>query len=230
MDRTLKLGVANAADITQDMITTYFGTLGTDNIVIRERDNAAWVIGKLKIHFFKYPHWCDEVKLDTYLTSQRSIAVDAEVAATNTSGELLFVGVQQLCPIDMETRKIRKIETITYPSDEPTLETKMPQKFGRLTTDFAPEDKAFETRVCWPDTDFSYHTNNVNYIRYAMNTIPLKVFDTKEIEDLEVHFLSESKEGDVLTVYRQTIDNCFDFVIKKGDVEVVRARMTLRNK
>ena len=48
------------------------------------------------------------------------------------------------------------------------------------------------------------------------------------VEDFEIHYLHETVEGDVLSIYKKEIDNVAVFLIKSGDNEVVRAKLTFK--
>ena len=82
----------------------------------------------------------------------------------------------------------------------------------------------FEVKV-GTDIDFSNHTNNAVYIRHILNTFPSDFFGKHTVEDFEIHYLHETLEGDLLSIYKKQTDNTFEFLIKSGDNEVVRAKL-----
>ena len=51
VDRNLNLSLVGCATIIQDMVTELFEHLETDNIKIKDENNAVWVLKKLKINF-----------------------------------------------------------------------------------------------------------------------------------------------------------------------------------
>ncbi len=114
--RSLNLSVIQAANLIQNITTQFFSTIGLDNIIIKEKNNAAWVVSKSKVHFIIYPIWKEKIKLTSYITEQSKIRIELEIKAENEKNELLFIAKQEFCLIDLGTRKIRKLETINYPN------------------------------------------------------------------------------------------------------------------
>jgi len=46
------------------------------------------------------------------------------------------------------------------------------------------------------DLDINQHVNNVNYIEWAIEAIPIKVIQRYQLSQFEISFRSESKYGD----------------------------------
>lgn len=41
------------------MVTEYFESFKSDNIILKNQNNAIWVVSKTKVHINKYPTWRD---------------------------------------------------------------------------------------------------------------------------------------------------------------------------
>ena len=63
---------------------------------------------------------------------------------------------------------------------------------------------------------------------YILNTFPSKFFAEHSVDDFEIHYLHETIEGDLLSVYKKESENSAEFLIKSGDNEVVRAKLTFK--
>ena len=83
----------------------------------------------------------------------------------------------------------------------------------------------YEQKVFSSDIDFSIHTNNVSYVKYIVNTLPCEFFEKNQITDFEIHYIRESKEGQVLKIYKKEEINAMNFLIKEGENEIVRANL-----
>ena len=46
----------------------------------------------------------------------------------------------------------------------------------------------------------SHHMNNIEYIKLALNVLSVAEIEEREPLDLEVHYMGESREGELLTV------------------------------
>ena len=225
LDQNLELGVFSAIILQQNMGTEYFGTLKSDNIILKNENNAIWVVSKTKVHFNKYPTWRDVVYGRTYTTKLKPIRVEMETTFTNEKGENLFVTKQESCAIDLNTRKIRKIDTVNYPKDMEIEENTLVEPFLKLNESFSENDFVYEQKIFSTDIDFSRHTNNASYVKFILNTLSCQFLDKNKVTDFEIHYINESGEGQKLKIYKKEKDNIIEFLIKEKETnkEIVRA-------
>lgn len=225
VNQDLKLGVYEAFDLTQDTVTEYFESFGGDNIVVKNKDNAAWVVSKARVHFNKFPSWRDVIKGKSYTTMVKPIRVETETAFRNENNEILFVTTQQTCVIDIETRKIRKVNSVTYPADMETEKSLLQGDYLKLNDEFSNEEFVYEQKIYSQDIDYSKHTNNSIYVRLIMNALPSEFFTKNKITDLEIHYINESKEGQILKIYKKEENGNIKFLIKNDEKEIIRANL-----
>jgi len=226
VDKNLKLGLYESFNLAQDTVTEYFESFGGDNIIVKNKDNAVWVVSKAKVHFSKFPSWRDEIKGRCYTTKIKPIRLEIETAFKNIDGEVLFVTNQESCVIDIETRKIRKINTITYPEDMEVEQSLTQGGYLKLDAQFKEDDLAYEQKIYSQDIDYSGHVNNAIYVRYIMNTLSCDFFSQNKITDFEIHYINESKEGQILKIYKKEENKNIRFLIKKDEKEIIRANLT----
>lgn len=226
VNQNLKLGLVEAMTLPQNMVTEYFESFKSDNIVLKNQNNAVWVVSKAKLHFNKYPNWRDVIYGRSYTTKVKPIRVEMETTFKNEEGEILFSAKQESCAIDLETRKIRKIDTVNYPSDMETEENIIQEAYSKLNEVFSEDNLIYEQKVFSTDIDYSRHTNNVMYVRYIANTLSCEFLDKNKITDFEIHYINESKEGQILKIYKIEKNSLIEFLIKEGEREIIRASLS----
>lgn len=226
VNQNLKLGLVEAMTLPQNMVTEYFECFKSDNIVLKNQNNAVWVVSKAKLHFNKYPNWRDVIYGRSYTTKVKPIRVEMETTFKNEEGEILFSAKQESCAIDLETRKIRKVETVNYPSDMETEENIIQEAYSKLNEVFSEDNLIYEQKVFSTDIDYSRHTNNVMYVRYIANTLSCEFLDKNKITDFEIHYINESKEGQILKIYKIEKNGLIEFLIKEGEREIIRANLS----
>ena len=224
-DRKVNLSVLNSLYLIQDMMTEYFGFLKSDNIILKSENNAIWVLAKTKVHFNKYPKWRDLIEGTVFTTGIKPIRVETEAQFKDKDNNVLFYANQETCVIDLTDRKIRKINTVNYPTGVQIKEGINKEKYLRLNTEFTEADKVYEQKIHSTDIDFSYHTNNVSYVKLIINSLNSDFLDSNKITDFEIHYINESKEGQKLSVYKKNKDNEIEFLIKQENKEIVRANL-----
>ena len=224
-DRKVNLSVLNSLYLIQDMMTEYFGFLKSDNIILKSENNAIWVLAKTKVHFNKYPKWRDLIEGTVFTTGIKPIRVETEAQFKDKDNNVLFYANQETCVIDLTDRKIRKINTVNYPTGVQIKEGINKEKYLRLNTEFTEADKVYEQKIHSTDIDFSYHTNNVSYVKYILNSLNSDFIDSHKITDFEIHYINESKEGQKLSIYKKIKDNEIEFLIKEENREIARANL-----
>lgn len=223
VDTKLQLSLVNSICLVQNMMTEYFVAFGSDNITLRRENNAAWVVIKTKVHFNKYPSFTDIVKGNTFTTKIKPIRVDTETHFKNENDEVLFYVKQESCVIDLESRKIRKINTVNYPMNLETKDSIDDELYKKLVENFSENDKVYEPIIHSTDLDYTKHTNNVIYVRYIIDSLSSEFLDSHNITDFEIHYMNESREGQTLKIYKKEKDGEMEFLIKENEREIVRA-------
>lgn len=223
VDTKLQLSLVSSVCLLQNMMTEYFTNLKSDNIILREKNNAAWVVVKTKIHFNQYPNFKDMIKGNSFTTKIKPIRVETETQFRNNNDEILFYAEQESCVIDLETRKIRKVDTVNYPMNLETRNSMDDTAYSKLIEDFSEVDKVYEQVVYSTDIDYSKHMNNVFYVRYIMNSLSCDFLSNNKITDFEIHYINESKEGQLLKIYKKEREGKIEFLIKEKERKIVRA-------
>ncbi len=230
VDQNLKLGLVESMTLPQNMVTEYFEAIKSDNIVLKNQNNAIWVVSKAKIHFNQYPNWRDLIYGRTYTTKVKPIRVEMETTFKNKDEEIIYSVKQESCAIDLETRKIRKVETVNYPLDMETEENVIQEPYSKLNETFLEDDFVYEQKVFVADIDYSRHTNNVIYVKYVVNSLSCEFFDKNQITDFEIHYINESREGEILKIYKKEKESSIEFLIREGEKEIIRASLSYKNK
>ena len=73
--------------------------------------------------------------------------------------------------------------------------------------------------------DFSHHTNNVEYVRFLLNTYSVEQLSNNPVKEIEVCYVSQSYENDELAVYKAADGKKDVLVIKKDDKIVIKCEI-----
>ena len=188
----------------QDVVNEHTFSLGVDFDNMTQKSNAFWVILKMKLKIFKYPRWTDKVKVKTYPLPPSLVRCDRESVITDGSGGIVAVSSGEWCILDMDTKRPRKISTCCYPvelvHDMPRV---LPERAERLVCDFSESDLCYEKTVRYSDLDLNYHTNNISYTKFALDSFSAEFFRNKVISEYDINFENQSYEGDVIGIYRK---------------------------
>lgn len=226
IDRSGRLGLVELMNLNQDMITEFFGSIGSDNAILRAKNNAAWIYTRTKVKMNELPFWNTKTKAVTFVSAMSPIRLEIETDLFDENENLLFAAKTEMCAIDFVERKIRKIDTLEFPKDMEVSASNITEPYAKMRTEFEPSDLIYTQKVFASDTDFTNHTNNARYVKFLMNTFDANFYEQKTITDFEIQFAKESNEGNVLDILKkESADHEFSFSIKNGDEVVVKAVM-----
>ena len=140
VSQNLKMDLISALNLIQDMMTEYFESFKSDNVRLKKNNKAIWVVTKTKVKFNKYPGWNDLVKGKGYTILVKPIRIGLEIVFKNKEEEILFGAKQECCVIDLETRKLRKINTVDYPENLEVEKFIFNKPYLRLKEEFTEEE------------------------------------------------------------------------------------------
>lgn len=207
IDSSLRMGLAEAALMAQDNLTECFQHIGCDGILYREKYNAFWVFTKTKLRFYARPAWRQQVAARTSPVGTAGFRTEIDTVIADTDGKTLVTAKQEACVLNIETRRPVKLESVHYPvADFPP--PAFADSFERLDADFSEADKVFDETIRSQHIDMSHHMNNIEYIKLALNAFTDDFLRAHDAESFEVHFTGESREGQILSVYKK--DDCKD--------------------
>lgn len=230
IDCSGKLGLVEIMNLNQDMITEFFGSVGSDNKTLREKNNAAWIYTKTKVKIFDLPFWNTKTSAKTFVSSKSPIRIDLETQLKDKNQNLICAAKTEMCAIDFIERKIKKIDSLEFPVDLESSESGIKEPFARFSCEFDEKDFCYETKVFASDIDFTRHTNNAHYTKYLMNTFNSEFYDTKTITEFDIQFAKESGENSILRIYKkQSAENEYSFLIKNEEEIVVKAILKYSN-
>ncbi|MCR4734964.1 MAG: hypothetical protein K5829_08180 [Treponema sp.] len=207
IDSSVRMGVAQSVLLVQDNLTECFAAMNCDGVVYRERFNDFWVFTKTKVHFERRPDWREIVRARTFPIDNLGMRTHVNTEIVDKAGNRLLVANQEACVLSLENHRPVKITSLPYPKEgfPPALYN---EAFERFPSDFSEEDFVFEQIIRSCHIDMSHHMNNIEYIKLALCIFTDDYLLSHEITDLEVHYTGESKEGQILRVYRRDDAEC----------------------
>ena len=216
------LSVIGAFQIIQDAVTDCMGVLSIDGISVKRKYNAFWVFVKTRVKFFKQLGWAEEFTVCSFLSSMSLAKLYADVEVRDKSGDLVFYARVEMCVLDLATQKIKKIAAVGV--DESMLTPATEEiNFGKC--DVGEPSLIEQVKVRSTNIDHSHHTNNLEYLRFIMNTYSVAEIETKTVVEMEINYASQSYENDVLDVLKAHSENRDLIVLQKDGKPVIKCEI-----
>ena len=217
------LSVIGAFQIIEDALTEFMGELKIDGITVKQKYNAFWVFVKTRARFFKKLLWGDEYTVTAFLSSMSLAKLYVDIKVCNKNGEIVFCSRVELCVLDIATQKIKKIATVGVDETMLTEQATTDISFCKFDNCELPHIEQIKIRST--NIDHSHHTNNLEYIRFIMNTYSVKELETNPFKEMEVIYASQSYENDVLDVLKAEYADRDLIMLQKDGKPVIKCEI-----
>lgn len=218
-----RLGLVGALGLVQDNMCNFFRMLNCDGFIMEPKLHCFWVVTKTNIKLHDTADWLDEIIVKSYLTKKTNIRLNLTTEIIlEKDNKLLVECNQEICAMGSIDRKIRLVEDTYFPKD---IEVKdYGYNFKKINVDI-DSMACRQIQVEFSNIDFCLHTNNLEYVRFMLNSYPLEFWKDKTIKEFDIQYMSESRFGSTLSVYFNNIDNKCVFAIVNNDNVITKAEL-----
>ncbi|MDO4288442.1 MAG: thioesterase [Eubacterium sp.] len=188
----------------------------------------AWFLVKYQLKFHRYPRFNTTVTVETEAMSFDKFAAHRRFALLDEQGEVMIEGDTEWMLLNRRENRLERLSNVpemdVYGSGH---ENKF--KLRRLTSvkDWQTE-KVFQVR--YQDIDFNSHVNHVNYLAWAVETLPLDKVKTEVIDTAKIIYKNQGFYGDVITVKMAQIgENAYRMdIVNQEDTLLCQIELTMK--
>ena len=167
--------------------------------------NVAWVFYKYDIKIYEYPKYRDKIKVQTIPAAFNKFYAYRRYSVFNEEGKLLAEGIALFFMIDINRRRPTRIShehmKLYDAEDVNGLKIDMDDLMC-----IESEDISKEFNVRYSDIDSNGHVNNVKYIEWAIESVPVDVVKEYQLERVKVIFEKETTYGNKVNVVSQILN------------------------
>lgn len=193
--------------------------------------NYTWVLSRLAVELEDMPRQYEDFSIQTWVENVYRLFTDRNFAILDKKGNTIGYARSVWAMINMNTRKPADLLSLhgggitdyicqkECPIDKPS----------RIKVDDCEPDAVYNAK--YSDIDINGHVNSIKYIEHVLDLFPIDMYKEKRIKRFEVAYVAESYYGDILSFYKQEInENEFHIEVKKNSGEVVcRSKMIFIN-
>lgn len=171
-----------------------------------KENNIAWILYKWDVQIKRYPLFGEKVIVRTMPYGCRKFYAYRRFEVVDSNGEVIAIGNSIWFLIDLNKKRLKKVtDDIKKPYGLEGLEEE-PFKIEKLKL----PDKEFTYKkhftVRYSDIDTNLHVNNVKYISWVIETIPLEVILEYTMSRLIISYEKEVNYGNDINVYGEIIE------------------------
>ncbi|PWA70750.1 acyl-ACP thioesterase, HotDog domain protein [Artemisia annua] len=192
--------------IDQKMIAhTFTGTgdgLGSTPNMCKK--NLIWVMTKVQMVVDRYPSWGDVVQIDTRIASSGKNGMHCNWMFRDCeTGEILIRVASFWAMMNKETRRLSKfpdevrVELKQYLMDTPPHVEEVIESWPSRNESIANNTR-YGLTPRWSDLDINQHVNNVKYIGWILESVPMPILENYELSSMTLEYRRECKKDSVL--------------------------------
>ncbi|MDE7213077.1 MAG: hypothetical protein K2N42_00685, partial [Anaeroplasmataceae bacterium] len=181
-------------------VASFLGIYHKDNLSVKRDYQALWLFTKTQFKVDRLPVWDETVVIEACrveLPSKISCIVEVFIhSKDNEEGIRAWV---ECLTASIATRKILRLSAIDFnvPVSKPC-----PIEFSKWEIECV-EERSLTVSSSY--LDYSRHVNNAEYLRILFDGYSLEELENMKVSFMELHYLSEAKERDTLSI-RKKID------------------------
>lgn len=187
--------------------------------------NLTWVLLNWKLKVIKRINADVNIKVQTWGRFMSKAFVLRDFKIFDENGDLCVIASSKWCLVDTSNGKLTKI-----PDDLPDIyhgfhdESVFGIKdFPKLSLPSTSPIGIDNYRIRKFDLDLNKHVHNLNYLNIAYELLPDDVYESQELNNVEIQYKKELKYGDTVKSYIYKEDNSFIIVMKSEDETCIHA-------
>jgi medium-chain acyl-[acyl-carrier-protein] hydrolase len=172
--------------------------VGYDQVKLK---NLAWILSRLRIKIEQYPHWREELILETWPKGIDGPHALRDFCLLNKKGDILARGASAWLLLNTKTKRPARMEEelahiISFNQNVNAIEEKIPK-----LKEYSSSIEVRTLEAGYSDMDANAHVNNVRYISWACDAVNPEVHLENRIIDFTINFLSETRMGEQTRIY-----------------------------
>lgn len=204
VDVKLKCKIESIMEFFMDVGSKQSELLGVGLDYMEER-KLAWVFCKYDIKVMRYPGYGEKIKVSTKAKSFKRFYASRVYQILDESGEKIIEATAVFLLIDTEKRRAVRIpdEQIKfYGVSDDELNNINVSKLEKLKEEMYLK----EFKVRYSDIDSNNHVNNVKYVEWALEAIPIEILYKYDLTELNIMYEKECSYGEEIKSICEVIE------------------------
>ncbi len=222
-DPLANLSVIGCFGIAEETVTELMGKLKIDGVTVKKAYNAVWVFAKSKLKILSNIAWNEQYTVVGFISKITRVSICIDVEIKNKSDEPCAYLRVELCALDLQSGKIRRVSTVGVNDGIQAETPETDLSFSKFDAENLPETA--QVKINYTNIDFAGHTNNKEYIRFMLNTYSVRELEERPIKEMDIVYINQTYENDVLTVQKSSGKDRDIIAIKKDGNHVVKSEI-----
>lgn len=179
--------------------------------------NYSWALSRFAIEIYKAPSMGEDFSTATWISdASRVLSTRNFVVKNENCNEVLAAAISQWCIIDLTARTAVDFSKLGIDYNRHICNFESPIARVKKLKSINPQSTT-NHKATYSNIDFNRHVNTIKYIEMMLDMLPLELIERSKSLRVDLHFISECRYGNTLTVALEQVENCSNFEITKED-------------
>ena len=215
VDRYKRLTVSYLLNLMQEVAWQHSTSCGAGWQDLK-KENCFWALTKMHIRIHRMPEWLETIDLHTWGKPGPFVVQPRDFEMYDADGNLLMQATSDWVILDFTTFRPQRLEhfndKIACVAGKHALETPAPTILPMKKADEGPVHA-----VLFSDIDVNQHVNNVKYVQWMLDNLPVGFQEQHTLKDLVINFVTQAKLGDSYrVVYDETEPGTIETAIRSA--------------
>ena len=211
------IGLKGAMHYFQDIHTWFMHSIHKGNDELPEKYGSAWVYTRYLVSLIRKIDYTDQIVLQIWMEPYRQPVLVNVNMLLRQHGEVAAMGKIENCVFSLERQRPQRLSAIEFPDDVPEEIPNNIPDFVRLEKTADGMTERYTRTVRCSDLDKSNHMTNLRYIDMFQDACDKAFWAQFDARQMEICFLSQSREGETLSVRSRQDDNVLHFAAVHAD-------------
>lgn len=189
-------------------------------------ENRVWVLSRMAIELFEYPKNDSTFIVNTWVADVNRLFTERQFSFEDESGKEIGFARTLWASIDMETRRPTNVldlkSMVDFVHKEKVCPIDAPNRIPAI------EDGSISSsfQVKYSDVDINKHLNSMKYIEHFVDVFDIEMFKDKDINRIDVNYISEGIYGTTIDIKEKEIDSSvFILEMKAGGGNICTSKV-----
>jgi medium-chain acyl-[acyl-carrier-protein] hydrolase len=187
-----------------------------------------WILQRFRIEMFRYPKHQEDIIVETWASGREKVFLYRDFRIYDKNEQLLGQATSVWLVMDVVKRQLTSVPDFVMDLELTSGLNPLPFAKGKLPT-LTHVQYELQAEVRWHDIDLNKHVNNARYLQWALETLPSKLLEQKQLSEVDIIFKSETILDDTIIAMAgpgESVENSFlhKLISQASSKELVLAR------
>jgi len=194
------------------------------------KEQRAWVLVRWNLKAERYPMWGEKINVKTWPSSFEKCFATREFVITDENGNEIMYATSSWVFLDTAKRKpVRipeEIANVYGARRDRSMQDAFEEEYNLEKKDFFKEFSVRKSEI-----DTNEHVNNVNYLAWILETLPIDLYSNYLLKFIDIRYKKELLLDDDLTCSTQIVSKeelgytgIHSIASHEGDIEFAKAK------